>query len=102
MRSPRTAINRCCLGMRAKRNSRNVGPGFNHAHMSLSEIKDEVRHLTVAELDELAKCIRVARLQHDPDWLERAVAANARMDVNGGHSSEEIIALHERLCAEGR
>jgi hypothetical protein len=70
--------------------------------MSLSEIKEEVRHLSVSELLELSACIREARRQRDPDWLERAVAANARMDANGGHSAEEMIALHERLCAEGK
>jgi hypothetical protein len=69
--------------------------------MSFSEINEEVDRLSMRELDELSACIR-ARRERDPEWLERAVAANARMDVNGGHSAEELIALHERLCAEGR
>jgi hypothetical protein len=73
-----------------------------NTNMSLSEIKEEVRHLSPSELQELSACIRRSQLKLDPDWLERAVAANARMDVTGGHSAEEFIALHERLCTEGR
>jgi hypothetical protein len=70
--------------------------------MSLSEIKEEVRRLSVPELDELAACVRLTRKQSDPSWLERAVAINARMDVGGGTSAETLRTLHEDLRAAGR
>jgi phage terminase Nu1 subunit (DNA packaging protein) len=63
--------------------------------MSLSEIKEEVGRLSVPELDELAACVRLARKQSDPSWLERAAAINARMDTEGGTSEETLRRLDE-------
>ena len=70
--------------------------------MSFSEIKEEVRRLSVPELDELAACVRLARKQSDPAWLERAAAINSRMDADGGVSEETLRKLHQSLSAAGR
>ena len=65
--------------------------------MSLSEIKEEIRHLSVPELAELAACVHLVRKQSDPGWVERAASINARMDAGGGHSEKQLRDLHQSL-----
>jgi hypothetical protein len=70
--------------------------------MSFTELKAEVSHLSDAELDELAICVRLARKSRDPHWLERVARSNAEMDSGRAHSEADLLRVHEELENEGR
>jgi hypothetical protein len=66
--------------------------------MSLSEMKESVKKLTSAELEELALHVEFFRQTGDPVWREEMLRrASAKV---GWHSEEEVIAHYERRVAE--
>ncbi len=70
--------------------------------MSFAELKDEVPRLSDAQLEELAACVRLARIKRDPAWLERAERINAEMDRGRAYGEEDLLRLHTTLLQEGR
>ena len=68
--------------------------------MSLAEMKESARQLTAGELDDLALHVEFLRRAGDParqDEMTRRISSGGRL-----HTQEEVMALHERLVAEGR
>ena len=68
--------------------------------MSLAEMKENARQLTAGELEDLTLHVEFLRRAGDPARQEEM----ARRTSSGGrlHAQEEVMALHERLDAEGR
>lgn len=63
-------------------------------------MKESAKRLTAAELEELALHVEFLRHTADPNWrqemLDRSAAAGRLW------TQEEVLALHERLIAEGK
>jgi hypothetical protein len=68
--------------------------------MSVAELKRAVDGLSVDERLELADYLRRRAKQDDPQW--EAELAERLDQCLKGHSTAELLALHERLSAEGR
>jgi|GEM_PF-1144063 len=71
--------------------------------MSFAEVKKRMNELTPKELDDLALHIEFLRRANDPAWRAE-MARRAEEAANGGklYSAAEVLALHQRLIAEGR
>lgn len=70
--------------------------------MSVAELKRAVDLLSVDERLELAEYLRRASKQDDPQWQAEI---GRRLDAclqSKGHNAEELLALHDRLSANGR
>ena len=70
--------------------------------MSLAEIKREILHLNAHDRQEVAALLH--ELSHDgnPEYLRGLEEEMARMDRGEKHRASEVLALHERLSAEGK
>jgi len=70
--------------------------------MGIVELKRAVDELTIEERLELAEYIRQSSRADDPSWqAEIGRRLDSCLKANG-HSMEELLVLHDRLCAEGR
>jgi len=70
--------------------------------MGIAELKRAVDELPTDERLELAAHIRQSFRAEDPSW-QAEIERRLNDCLQGkGHSSEELLALHERLCAGGR
>ena len=70
--------------------------------MSVAELKRAVDDLSVEERLELAEYLRRSSKQGDPHWQAEI---GRRLDAclqGKGHDAEELLALHDRLSADGR
>jgi hypothetical protein len=70
--------------------------------MSLSELKRAVDTLTIEDRLELAEYLRRTSKQDDPQWQAEI---GRRLDAclqGKGRQAQELLALHDRLAAEGR
>ena len=70
--------------------------------MSLSELKRAVDTLTIEDRLELAEYLRRTSKHDDPQWQ---VEIGRRLEAclqGKGHHAQELLALHDRLAAEGR
>jgi Putative addiction module component len=70
--------------------------------MGIVELKRAVDELTIEERLELADYIRQSSRADDPSWQAEI---GRRLDAclkGKGHSMQELLVLHDRLCAEGR
>jgi hypothetical protein len=70
--------------------------------MRLSELKRVVDTLTIEDRLELAEYLRRTSKHDDPQWQAEI---GRRLDAclqGKGHQAQELLALHDRLSAEGR
>jgi hypothetical protein len=70
--------------------------------MSVAELKRAVDGLSVDERLELADYLRRHAKQDDPQWEAELAKRLDRCLEAKGHTAEELVALHERLSADGR
>jgi hypothetical protein len=70
--------------------------------MSFTELKDRMKELTPEELDDLALLVEHLRRVNDPAWREEMVRRADAMQAGDFVTKEEVLAIHERLIAEGR
>ena len=70
--------------------------------MSVAELKQAVEDLTPDERLELAEYLRWRSRRDDPEWQAEIGKRLDRSLSRQSHSSEELIALHDRLSSEGK
>ena len=70
--------------------------------MSVSELKRAVDELTAEERLELAEHLRWHTRKDDPQWQAELGHRLDRSLAGHGHPVDELLALHDRLSAEGR
>jgi hypothetical protein len=70
--------------------------------MSVAELKRAVDGLSVDERLELTDYLRRRAKQDDPQWEDQLARRLDRCLEGKGHTAEELLALHERLSADGR
>ncbi len=70
--------------------------------MSVAELKQAVEDLTPDERLELAEYLRWRSRRDDPEWQAEIGKRLDRSLSGQSHSSEELIALHDRLSSEGK
>jgi hypothetical protein len=70
--------------------------------MSFAELKQAVDTLSLEDRLELSDYLRRRAKQDDPQW-EAELSQRLDHCLNGkGHTADELLALHERLSADGR
>ena len=70
--------------------------------MGLAELKRAVDTLTIDDRLDLAEYLRRTSKHDDPQWQAEI---GRRLDAclqGKGHHAHELLALHDRLAAEGR
>ncbi len=70
--------------------------------MGLADLKRAVDTLTIDDRLELAEYLRRTSKHDDPQWQAEI---GFRLDAclqGKGHQAQELLALHDRLAAEGR
>jgi hypothetical protein len=70
--------------------------------MSVAELKRAVDILSVEDRLELADYLRRTSKENDPQWQAEI---GRRLDAclqHKGHTAEELLAMHDRLSADGR
>lgn len=70
--------------------------------MSVAELKQAVEGLSPGERVELAAHLRQLAKQDDPQWGAELEQRLNRCLTGGGHSSEELLALHDKLSTDAR
>ena len=70
--------------------------------MSVAELKRAVDTLSADERLELAAYLRHSAKEDDPQWQDEIGRRLDRCLEGKGHTPEEMLALHDRLSAEGR
>jgi DNA primase catalytic subunit len=70
--------------------------------MSVAELKRAVDTLSLEERLELADYLRGRSEQDDPEWEAELGRRLDRCLEGKGHTADELLALHERLSADGR
>jgi hypothetical protein len=70
--------------------------------MSVAELKRAVDTLSLEERLELADYLRRRSKQDDPQWETELARRLDRCLEGKGHTADEVLALHERLSADGR
>ncbi len=70
--------------------------------MSVAELKRAVDTLSLDERLDLADYLRSRSKQDDPQWEAELTRRLDRCLEGKGHTADELMALHERLSAEGR
>jgi hypothetical protein len=64
----------------------------------LSDLHTRIETLTTEERESLRAYLHLLKLRDDPAWKARISES-----LNGPfHSEAEVLALHQRLCTEGR
>ena len=64
----------------------------------LTDLRARIVSLTKEERDELRAYLHFLKLRDDPEWRARIAASFGE----SSHSQEEVEALHQRLCDQGR
>jgi hypothetical protein len=70
--------------------------------MSMAEIKHAVDELSQDDQLELAHYLRQRSLQNDPEWAAELARRLDRLKQGKGYSREDLLAIHNRLIAEGK
>ncbi len=70
--------------------------------MSMTEIETEVRSMNQAERLRLAELLDFVIHENDPEYQAELSRRIARMERGEVVTSEELMAAHLRLVAEGR
>lgn len=70
--------------------------------MTMTEIKEEVSRMTLAEREELSAFLAIQSRIDDPKWGEEMKRRFADMDAGKAFSEADMLALDARLQAEGR
>jgi len=70
--------------------------------MSVAELKQAVDSLSLEERMDLADYLRRRSKQDDPQWETELAQRLDRCLEGKGHTADELLALHERLSANGR
>ena len=70
--------------------------------MSVAELKRAVDTLSLEERLDLADYLRSHSKQDDPQWEAELARRLDRCLEGKGHTADELMALHERLSADGR
>ena len=70
--------------------------------MSVAELKRAVDTLSLEERLDLADYLRSRSKQDDPQWEAELARRLDRCLEGKGHTADELMALHERLTADGR
>jgi hypothetical protein len=70
--------------------------------MSVVELKQAVDVLSIEDRLELAEYLRRSAKRDDPNWQAEIGHRLDRSLEGKGHPSEELVALHDKLTAEGR
>ena len=70
--------------------------------MSVAELKRAVDELTEDQRLELAEYLRWRSRRDDPAWQAELGRRLERTLAGHGHSSEDLLQLHDKLTAEGR
>ncbi len=70
--------------------------------MSVAEMKRAVDILSVEDRLDLADYLRRTSRENDPQW-QAEIGRRLDACLSGkGHKADELLALHDRLSAEGR
>jgi hypothetical protein len=70
--------------------------------VNLAELKRVIDTLSLEERRELADYLRRRSKQDDTQWETELARRLNRSLVGNGHTADELLALHERLSADGR
>jgi len=70
--------------------------------MSVAEIKRAVQDLSPDERLDVSHFLRQLALQDDPEWAAELARRLDRSAQGKGHSEAELLAIHQRLIAEGK
>jgi hypothetical protein len=70
--------------------------------MSMAEIKEEVSRMSKAERQELAAFLAIQSRIKDEEWLDEMDRRFEEMKAGNAVPQDQVRAMHERLCAEGR
>jgi hypothetical protein len=70
--------------------------------MSVAELKRAVDTLSLEDRLELADYLRRRSKHDDPQWETELARRLDRCLEGKGHTADELMALHDRLSAEGR